>query len=88
MMLVSERWKTTYAGARVGILEMSAVANPETSPALDVRKQALEADLRSRFASLPLEDPVPEKLIERIAKFRAKEAPERARAKEASKKRK
>jgi DNA/RNA-binding domain of Phe-tRNA-synthetase-like protein len=52
MMLVSPRWRAAYPGALVGVLEMGAVANPETSPELDVRKQALEADLRSRFASL------------------------------------
>jgi DNA/RNA-binding domain of Phe-tRNA-synthetase-like protein len=51
-MLVSPRWRAAHPGALVGVLEMGLVANPETSPELDVRKQALEADLRSRFGSL------------------------------------
>jgi DNA/RNA-binding domain of Phe-tRNA-synthetase-like protein len=51
-VLVSQRWKTSYPGALVGVLEMSAVANPEANPALDARKQALETKLRSRFAAL------------------------------------
>jgi DNA/RNA-binding domain of Phe-tRNA-synthetase-like protein len=51
-VLVSERWRAAYPGARVGVLEMSAVANPEANPELDARKEALEADLRSTFATL------------------------------------
>jgi DNA/RNA-binding domain of Phe-tRNA-synthetase-like protein len=51
-VIVSERWKAEYPGALVGVLEMNGVANPEANPALDARKQALEADLRTRFASL------------------------------------
>jgi len=52
MLAVSARWKTAYPGASVGILVMSAVANPESSPRLDARKEALEAHLRSFYASL------------------------------------
>ena len=52
MLSASERWRTAYPGACVGVLAMRAVANPLSSPALEARKQALEADLRSEFGSL------------------------------------
>jgi DNA/RNA-binding domain of Phe-tRNA-synthetase-like protein len=52
MMSVSEKWKATCPGASVGILAMSPVANPASSPELDAQKPSLEADLRSSFASL------------------------------------
>jgi uncharacterized protein YdhG (YjbR/CyaY superfamily) len=63
-------------------------------PATDRLVAAFEKDLRPYEISkgtirFPLGEPVPAKLIERIAKFRAKEAPLRAGAKKAaSKKRK
>jgi len=47
---VSQAWKTTYPGAAVGILAMRGVANPKSHPALEARKEALENQLRSRFA--------------------------------------
>ena len=50
MLNVSDAWKTAYPGAAVGILAMRAVVNPAHHPALENRKQALEDDLRSRFA--------------------------------------
>jgi DNA/RNA-binding domain of Phe-tRNA-synthetase-like protein len=52
MLLASEQWKAAYPGAFVGVLAMSPVANPDSSADLNVRKEALEADLRYRFASL------------------------------------
>jgi DNA/RNA-binding domain of Phe-tRNA-synthetase-like protein len=52
MLAASDRWKAVYPGAFVGILAMSAVANPESCPQLDARKEDLEALLRSNYASL------------------------------------
>ena len=51
MLSASERWRVAYPGACVGVLAMSGVANPESSPELEARKEALEVDLRSEFAS-------------------------------------
>jgi uncharacterized protein YdhG (YjbR/CyaY superfamily) len=58
-------------------------------PASDGLVAAFGEDLASRRVSkgtirFPLSEPVPVKLIERIAKFRAKEAAERAKAKAAA----
>jgi DNA/RNA-binding domain of Phe-tRNA-synthetase-like protein len=51
MMIVSDLWKQTYPGAAVGLLAMQDVANPERHAALDQHKEALEEELRLRFAS-------------------------------------
>lgn len=51
MMIVSDLWKQTYPGAAVGLLAVRDAANPEDDAALDQRKEALEAELRTRFAS-------------------------------------
>jgi len=50
MYTVSERWKTTYPEAAVGILAMRDVANPRQHPALEARKTELENQLRAQFA--------------------------------------
>lgn len=50
VFIPSEIWKTTYPGAHAGILAMHKVANPENHPELDHRKEALEEELRARFA--------------------------------------
>jgi DNA/RNA-binding domain of Phe-tRNA-synthetase-like protein len=50
MFVVSEVWKSTYPGAAAGILVMRNVANPDSHPALDRRKDELENQLRSRFS--------------------------------------
>jgi DNA/RNA-binding domain of Phe-tRNA-synthetase-like protein len=50
MFTVSEAWKTAYPGATVGILAMRDVANPKHHTGLNQRKEALEHELRSRFA--------------------------------------
>ena len=52
MLAASERWKAAYPGASVGVLAIRGVANPETSPELEARKETLEVDLRAAFASL------------------------------------
>ena len=49
MLIVSEKWKTAYPGAAVGILAMRDVANPQRHPALDRRREELENQLRARF---------------------------------------
>jgi DNA/RNA-binding domain of Phe-tRNA-synthetase-like protein len=51
MLTASTRWKDVYSGASVGVLAIRAAANPEHSPALEGRREALEAEVRSRFAS-------------------------------------
>ncbi len=50
MFQVSEAWKSAYPGAVVGALALSAVSNPEHHAALDECKEALERDLRARWA--------------------------------------
>ena len=52
MLHSSDRWKKTYPGAVVGLLAMSQVSNPEEHPALKQRKEALQAELRQRYAGL------------------------------------
>jgi DNA/RNA-binding domain of Phe-tRNA-synthetase-like protein len=50
---VSEPWwacRAAYPGAASGVLVMRGVANPDHHDALDRRKEALETDLRARFA--------------------------------------
>ena len=47
---LSDRWKTTYPGANVGVLAMRDVANPARHAALEQHKQDLEEHLRSRYA--------------------------------------
>lgn len=47
---VSEAWNSTYPGAAVGVLVMRDVKNPSHHTGLDKRKEALEGDLRLRFA--------------------------------------
>jgi DNA/RNA-binding domain of Phe-tRNA-synthetase-like protein len=49
MFVVSEAFKATYPTALAGVLAMRAVANPDSSPALDSRKEDLERALRSHF---------------------------------------
>ncbi|MBN1876967.1 MAG: hypothetical protein JXA33_22285 [Anaerolineae bacterium] len=50
MLILTETWKSAYSNAAIGILVMKNVTNPATCPALEVRKIALEAELRARFA--------------------------------------
>ncbi len=42
--------KSTYPGAHAGVLIMKNVSNPLSSPALDAQKEALESQIRTRFA--------------------------------------
>ena len=50
MFVVSEAFKVAYPTAMAGVLAMRNVVNPESSPALDSRKEEVERALRSRFA--------------------------------------
>jgi DNA/RNA-binding domain of Phe-tRNA-synthetase-like protein len=50
VFIVSDRWKSTYLEARVGILVMRDVSNPQRHKELDKRKAQLEEELRSRYA--------------------------------------
>ncbi len=50
MFTVTERWKSLYPGASVGVLAMNAVANPTGHIEVEHRKQELENELRTNFA--------------------------------------
>jgi DNA/RNA-binding domain of Phe-tRNA-synthetase-like protein len=50
MLESSDAWKNAFPGAYIGILALNHVANPELCPGLDLRKTALENDLRKQFA--------------------------------------
>jgi DNA/RNA-binding domain of Phe-tRNA-synthetase-like protein len=50
MFVVSERWRNAYPDATVAMLVVRGVAHVREHPALEERKRALEAELRSRFA--------------------------------------
>lgn len=54
--VVSEAWKSTYPGAAVGVLVMRDVNNPKHHKELDMLKDELERDLRSRFAGYERSD--------------------------------
>jgi DNA/RNA-binding domain of Phe-tRNA-synthetase-like protein len=46
----TETWKATYPDAHAGILVMRKLINPPSHAGLEVRKQALEEEIRLRFA--------------------------------------
>jgi len=46
MLTVSDEFREAFPGARVGVLAMGGVRNPERSDALEEAKRALERDLR------------------------------------------
>lgn len=50
MLVVSDTWKAAFPGAHAGILAVQDVANPPTHPTLERQKEALEEQLRARFA--------------------------------------
>ena len=49
-LVVSDAWKASYPGAWAGVLAMRDVANPVHHPALQERKEALEREIRDRYA--------------------------------------
>jgi len=53
MLESSNTWKNAFPGAYIGILALNHVANPEVCPGLDLRKTALENDLRKQFVGQP-----------------------------------
>jgi DNA/RNA-binding domain of Phe-tRNA-synthetase-like protein len=50
MFNVTDAWRKAFPGAVVGILAMQNVANPERHAGLEERKEAMQADLRTRYA--------------------------------------
>jgi DNA/RNA-binding domain of Phe-tRNA-synthetase-like protein len=48
-LVITEKVKSTYPGAALGVLLMHNVANPAFCPALQQRKASLEESLRGRF---------------------------------------
>lgn len=51
MFAVTDLWKKTHLGARVGYMILDNVVNPEQCDALEQRKRSLETELRSKFIS-------------------------------------
>lgn len=61
MLIVSDDWRKAYPEARVGILVLRGVTNPEHHAALEREKKQLEEDLRAVFkdpAELKSLDPI------------------------------
>ncbi len=51
MIRVSDAFRARYPQARLGSLSLTGVANPVAHPELDIRKAALEQELRARYAA-------------------------------------
>ena len=51
MIVISENWKTVYPTAALGILAMRNVSNPQSHEPLALHKEALEQELRTRYAA-------------------------------------
>jgi DNA/RNA-binding domain of Phe-tRNA-synthetase-like protein len=49
-MEVSDAFRTTFPGAKLGLLAMTGVNNPAAHPLLEERKAGVEAELRQRYA--------------------------------------
>lgn len=56
MIQVSDGWKKEFPGAVVGLLAMQDVTNPPEHAGLEAAKNALEADLRSRYGTFAKAD--------------------------------
>ena len=52
----TEEWRTSHAGATIGLLELSGLANTGPSPQLNERKRAIEAGLRERYRGFTRQD--------------------------------
>lgn len=50
MLELSDSWKATYPTAHAGVLVMHGVKNPPHHAGLKELKEALEAELRSRYS--------------------------------------
>ncbi len=49
LISVTDEWRTTHPGARIGVLELSGVENTKLSLQLNDRKRETEARLRARY---------------------------------------
>ena len=49
--VITDHWKRTYPSASAGVLVMRGVVNTESPPALRARTQAVEEELKSRYAN-------------------------------------
>ena len=52
MFELDDSWGTSFPGAHAGFLVVRGVANPPRHPALQERKQALQTELRVRYAGM------------------------------------
>jgi DNA/RNA-binding domain of Phe-tRNA-synthetase-like protein len=52
----TEEWSATHPGAGIGVLELTGVENEHSCAALDARKRAVEAGLRTRYAGFGRQD--------------------------------
>ena len=52
----TNEWHTTHPGALIGLLELSGVTQPASSPALDERKRETEVRLRARYGGFTRQD--------------------------------
>lgn len=50
MIILSDTWRSIYPNAVLGILAMRDVSNPQSHEALAIHKEALERELRTRYA--------------------------------------
>lgn len=50
-MIVSDAWKAAYPGGCAGVLVMQDVANPDSHPELDRKKDDLEQRLRAQYGA-------------------------------------
>jgi DNA/RNA-binding domain of Phe-tRNA-synthetase-like protein len=51
-----DEWRTAHPGAAIGLLELSDVEHPHSSPRLDERKREVEARLRERYKGFTRQD--------------------------------
>ncbi|OGN72245.1 MAG: hypothetical protein A2X25_00860 [Chloroflexi bacterium GWB2_49_20] len=58
MLVIStvNEWRVAHPGASLGLLELSGVENPHSSPELDKRKRELEARLREHYQGFTRQD--------------------------------
>ncbi len=50
MIILSDTWRSIYPNAVLGVLAMRDVSNPQSHEALAIHKEALERELRTRYA--------------------------------------
>lgn len=52
----TDDWRRAHPGGAIGLLELSGVAQPARSPALEDRKRAIESRLRAQYAAFTRRD--------------------------------